>query len=169
MKVPSTLESEIAFIHDAKNNAQKQAIFDRMNSGDLRILLGSTDKMGVGTNAQHRLKALIHVDVPWRPVDIEQREGRIIRQGNGNDEVEIYHIIADHGEYRELGAEYWDRKQRGKLARKAVERLERLGYKVTWEDTTPTVSPLPPPTPAPPPQPAEVMVVKRRGRPCKCA
>jgi len=79
--------------------------------------------------------------------------------------VVIYHVIADHGEYQELGADYWDRKQRGKLARKAVERLERLGYRVILEDTTPTA----PPTPAPPPPPVEVMVVKRRGRPCKCA
>jgi N12 class adenine-specific DNA methylase/predicted RNA methylase len=75
-------EHEIAFIHDAKTDAQKAKLFDQMNRGDVRILLGSTSKMGAGTNAQRRLVALRHIDAPWRPSDLEQREGRILRQGN---------------------------------------------------------------------------------------
>jgi N12 class adenine-specific DNA methylase len=89
-------ENEIAFIHDANNDNQKQELFARMNSGDVRVLLGSSKKMGAGTNAQERLVALHHMDAPWRPSDVEQREGRIIRQGNilyerdpDNFEVEI--------------------------------------------------------------------------------
>lgn len=73
---------EIAFIHDAKTDRQKQALFDRTNRGDVRILMGSTQKMGAGTNVQRRLVALHHLDAPWRPSDLEQREGRILRQGN---------------------------------------------------------------------------------------
>ena len=74
--------ADIAFIHDAKNREQKRKLFGRVNRGEVRILLGSTPKMGAGTNAQKRLVALRHLDAPWRPSDIEQREGRIIRQGN---------------------------------------------------------------------------------------
>jgi len=73
---------EIAFIHDANTDLQKKSLFDRMNRGDLRVLLGSTSKMGAGTNVQARLVALHHLDAPWRPSDLEQREGRIVRQGN---------------------------------------------------------------------------------------
>ena len=73
---------EIAFIHDADTDAQKKTLFDAVNAGRVRILLGSTEKMGAGTNVQKRLKALHHLDAPWRPRDIEQREGRILRQGN---------------------------------------------------------------------------------------
>ena len=79
-------ESEIAYIHDAKNDAQKLALFDKVNSGEVRIILGSTEKMGAGTNMQKLLYAEHHIDVPWRPSDIEQREGRILRQGNTNEE-----------------------------------------------------------------------------------
>ena len=93
-------EREIAFIHDAKNKAEKQVLFDRMNTGDLRILLGSTKKMGQGVNAQRLMKAQIHVDVPYIPADLEQRVGRAIRQGNlvhedYGEEVEIYHIVSE--------------------------------------------------------------------------
>ena len=89
-------ESEIAFIHQANTDLQKEELFAKVNNGDVRFLLGSTAKMGAGTNVQERLVALHHMDAPWRPSDLEQREGRIIRQGNalfkrdpGNFEVEI--------------------------------------------------------------------------------
>lgn len=75
-------EHEIAFIHDAKSNDQKEQIFSKVRSGEIRVLIGSTEKMGVGTNVQERLAALHNVDCPWRPSDIEQRIGRIARQGN---------------------------------------------------------------------------------------
>ncbi len=83
-------EEEIAFIHDAKTQVKKAALFSKVRSGSIRILLGSTAKMGAGTNVQNRLTALHHIDVPWRPSDIEQREGRIIRQGNMNASVDIF-------------------------------------------------------------------------------
>ncbi len=73
---------EIAFIHDYNTDDQKAALFRKVNAGDIRVLVGSTPKMGAGTNVQERLVALHHLDVPWRPSDVEQREGRIIRQGN---------------------------------------------------------------------------------------
>ena len=84
---------EIAFIHDAKNDTQKLKMFDDVNNGDIRIILGSTEKMGAGTNIQERLCALHHLDVAWRPSDIEQREGRILRKGNTNEEVEIFRYV----------------------------------------------------------------------------
>ena len=83
-------KEEIAFVHDAKNSTQKQKLFDDVNSGKVRIIIGSTEKMGAGTNMQEKLCALHHLDVPWRPSDIEQREGRILRQGNTCKEVEIF-------------------------------------------------------------------------------
>lgn len=75
-------ESEIAFIHDAKTELQKQELFEKVKRGDIRVLMGSTAKMGAGMNVQNKLVALHHLDAPWRPSDLEQREGRIIRQGN---------------------------------------------------------------------------------------
>jgi|GEM_PF-1483724 len=75
-------EKDIAFIHDAKNNKQKIALMDKVNKGEIRVLVGSTGKLGVGVNVQERVAALHHLDAPWRPRDIEQREGRVIRQGN---------------------------------------------------------------------------------------
>lgn len=75
-------EDQIAFIHDFGTSEQKSRLFDRVNAGEVRVLIGSTFKMGAGTNAQERLVALHHIDAPWRPSDMEQREGRIIRQGN---------------------------------------------------------------------------------------
>lgn len=75
-------ENEIAFIHDFNTDDQKAALFRKVNAGQIRVLLGSTQKMGAGTNVQERLVALHHLDVPWKPSDIEQREGRIVRQGN---------------------------------------------------------------------------------------
>lgn len=85
--------NEIAFIHDAKNDKQKAEIFAKVRSGDIRVLIGSTAKMGAGTNVQKKLKALHHLDVPWKPSDIEQQEGRILRQGNDNPEVDIFRYI----------------------------------------------------------------------------
>ncbi len=80
-------EHEVAFIHEAKSDAQKEAIFEGVRRGDIRVLIGSTEKCGAGTNIQNRLKALYHLDTPYRPSDLEQREGRIIRRGNMNEEV----------------------------------------------------------------------------------
>jgi hypothetical protein len=86
---------EIVYIHDADTDAQKKTLFDAVNSGKIRILLGSTEKMGAGTNVQKRLKVLHHLDAPWRPRDIEQREGRILRQGNEHSEVDIYRYVTE--------------------------------------------------------------------------
>jgi hypothetical protein len=71
------------------------ALFTNVNAGRVRILMGSTEKMGAGTNAQRRLKALHHIDAPWRPRDIEQRDGRILRQGNLNSEIDIYRYVTE--------------------------------------------------------------------------
>lgn len=85
--------NQIAFIHDAKNKTQKEQLFERCRQGQIRVLIGSTEKMGAGTNIQKKLVAEHHVDAPWRPRDIEQREGRILRQGNDNKEVEIFNYV----------------------------------------------------------------------------
>lgn len=87
---------EIAHIHNAKTEAQKQELFGKVRSGQIRVLLGSTAKMGAGTNAQNKLIALHHIDCPWRPADLQQREGRIIRQGNENPEVEIFTYVTEN-------------------------------------------------------------------------
>ena len=89
-------EEEIAFIHDANTDVQKARLFSKVRSGQVRFLLGSTSKMGAGTNVQDRLIALHHLDVPWRPADIEQQEGRILRQGNKNDKVKIFRYITEN-------------------------------------------------------------------------
>ncbi|ERI90691.1 helicase protein [Clostridiales bacterium oral taxon 876 str. F0540] len=86
-------EDEICFIHDAKNEAHREQMFSDMRSGNKRVIIGSTQKMGTGTNIQDRLIALHHLDCPYRPSDIEQREGRILRQGNMNSEVSIYRYV----------------------------------------------------------------------------
>jgi N12 class adenine-specific DNA methylase len=86
---------EIAYIHDTETDSQKKDLFDAVNAGRVRILLGSTEKMGAGTNVQKRLVALHHLDAPWRPRDIEQREGRILRQGNENAEVQIHRYVTE--------------------------------------------------------------------------
>ncbi len=88
-------ENEIAFIHDAKNEKQKASLFAKVRSGEVRILIGSTQMMGAGTNVQSRLVAIHHCDCPWRPSDLEQRNGRILRQGNMNEEVEIYRYVTE--------------------------------------------------------------------------
>lgn len=89
-------EAEIAFIHSANTEAQKEELFSKVRSGQVRFLMGSTKKMGAGMNVQTRLIALHHLDVPWRPADIEQQEGRIIRQGNQNDTVYIYRYVTEN-------------------------------------------------------------------------
>ena len=86
---------EIAYIHEANTDEQKQALFDKVNSGAVRVLIGSTEKCGAGTNVQKRLVALHHLDTPYRPSDMEQREGRIIRQGNTNDNVRIFTYVTE--------------------------------------------------------------------------
>ena len=88
-------ETEIAFIHEANTDARKTELFGKVRSGAVRVLMGSTAKMGAGTNVQQRLVALHHLDVPWRPSDIEQREGRILRQGNENKEVYVFRYVTE--------------------------------------------------------------------------
>ena len=88
-------ENEIAYIHDAKTEAQKKDLFAKVRAGQVRVLLGSTQRMGAGTNCQQKLVALHHLECPWRPSDLQQREGRIIRQGNENAEVDIYSYVTE--------------------------------------------------------------------------
>ena len=88
-------EEQIAFIHEANTELRKTELFGKVRSGQVRFLLGSTQKMGAGTNVQDRLIALHHLDVPWRPSDIEQQEGRILRQGNQNDTVSIFRYVTE--------------------------------------------------------------------------
>lgn len=92
MGVPA---EEIAFIHDANTEARKKELFGKVRSGQVRVLMGSTAKMGAGTNVQDRLVALHDLDCPWRPGDLEQRAGRIVRQGNQNEEVFIYRYVTE--------------------------------------------------------------------------
>ncbi len=87
---------EIAYIHTANSEAQKKELFGKVRSGQVRVLIGSTQKMGAGTNVQTKLVALHHLDCPWRPSDLQQREGRIIRQGNENPEVDIYTYVTEN-------------------------------------------------------------------------
>ena len=88
-------ESEIEFIHNADTEAKKAALFSKVRSGDVRVLLGSTAKMGAGTNVQQRLVAVHHLDVGWKPSDMTQRNGRIIRQGNMNKEVKVFNYVTE--------------------------------------------------------------------------
>lgn len=86
---------KIAFIHDAETEAQRNAMFAEVRNGDIRVLLGSTFKLGLGVNIQDKLIALHHIDVPWRPADMTQREGRILRQGNTNSKVQLFRYITE--------------------------------------------------------------------------
>ncbi len=88
-------ENEIAFIHDADSEAKKKELFSKVRTGQVRVLLGSTQKMGAGTNVQDKLVAVHHLDVGWRPSDMTQRNGRIIRQGNQNKEVQVYQYVTE--------------------------------------------------------------------------
>ena len=88
-------ENEIEFIHNADTEAKKAALFSKVRSGDVRVLLGSTAKMGAGTNVQQRLVAVHHLDVGWKPSDMTQRNGRIIRQGNMNKEVKVFNYVTE--------------------------------------------------------------------------
>ncbi|HHD2995384.1 TPA: helicase-related protein [Streptococcus pyogenes] len=89
-------KEEIAFIHEADTDKQKDELFSKVRRGEVRVLLGSTQKMGAGTNVQNKLIALHDLDVPWRPADLEQRAGRIVRQGNENKEVNIYRYVTEN-------------------------------------------------------------------------
>lgn len=104
-------KDEIAYIHDANTDAKKAALFARVRAGKVRVLLGSTQKMGAGTNVQKKLIALHHLDVPWRPADIEQREGRILRQGNENKRVQIFRY-ATEGSFDAYSWQLIENKQR---------------------------------------------------------
>jgi N12 class adenine-specific DNA methylase len=86
---------QIAAIGDAESDAKKQALFEKVRQGSVRVLIGSTQKMGTGTNVQKRLVALHHLDAPWKPAEVEQRDGRILRQGNENEEVSIYRYVTE--------------------------------------------------------------------------
>ncbi len=96
--IPTT---EIAFIQDYDSDASKLTLFRDVRAGKVRVLFGSTQKMGSGTNVQERLIALHHLDAPWRPADVEQREGRILRQGNKNSVVQIFRYVTE-GTFRRL-------------------------------------------------------------------
>ncbi len=86
---------QIAAMGDADSDAKKQALFEKVRNGSVRVLIGSTQKMGTGTNVQKRLVALHHLDAPWKPAEVEQREGRILRQGNTNEEVAVYRYVTE--------------------------------------------------------------------------
>ena len=87
--------AEIAAVGDADTDSKKQALFERVRNGQIRVLIGSTQKMGTGTNVQKRLVALHHLDAPWKPAEVEQREGRILRQGNENEQVSIHRYVTE--------------------------------------------------------------------------
>ena len=121
---------EIAFIHDAETDTAKKVLFDGVNAGRIRVLLGSTEKMGAGTNVQRRLVALHHLDAPWRPRDIEQREGRILRQGNTNKEVQIFRYVTEGSfdaymwQTLETKARFIQQVMRGETSVRAAEDLD---------------------------------------------
>jgi hypothetical protein len=87
--------AQIAAVGDAESDAKKQALFEKVRNGSVRVLLGSTQKMGTGTNVQKWLVALHHLDAPWKPAEVEQRDGRILRQGNENEEVAVYRYVTE--------------------------------------------------------------------------
>lgn len=89
-------KEEIAFIHEYNTETKKADLFAKVRAGQVRILMGSTPKLGAGTNVQDRLIALHHLDCPWKPSDLEQQEGRILRQGNQNDKVKIFRYVTEN-------------------------------------------------------------------------
>ena len=137
--------ADIAFIHDANTDLQKEQLFDKVRSGAVRVLIGSTSKMGAGMNVQQRLVALHHIDAPWRPSDLEQREGRIIRQGNlfysqaakagKKFEVEIYRYATN----QTLDTRRWQIIER-KATSIATLRLGDYEWGTTLADPTPEVA-----------------------------
>ena len=102
---------EIAFVHDAVNDAMRAQLFNKVRRGEIRILIGSTFKLGIGANVQDKLWAVHHLDIPWRPSDVTQREGRMLRQGNRNDEVAIYRYITN-GSFDAYSWQLLENKQR---------------------------------------------------------
>lgn len=95
MTAAGVKDEEIAFIHDYNTDIQRAELFEKVKTGEIRILIGSTEKMGAGMNVQDKLIALHHLDVPWRPADLTQRNGRILRQGNENEEISIFNYITE--------------------------------------------------------------------------
>ena len=102
---------ETAFVHDAVNDAMRTVLFNKVRKGEIRILIGSTFKLGIGANVQDKLWAVHHLDIPWRPSDVTQREGRMLRQGNRNDEVSIYRYITN-GSFDAYSWQLLENKQR---------------------------------------------------------
>ncbi|HBA50413.1 MAG TPA: helicase, partial [Lachnospiraceae bacterium] len=88
-------EKDVVFIHDANTDAKRAELLEKVRNGEVRILMGSTEKMGTGLNVQDKMIALHNLDAPWRPADLTQRNGRILRQGNENDEVSIFNYITE--------------------------------------------------------------------------
>ena len=127
--VPS---DKIAFIHDAETEAQRNTLFAQVRNGDIRVLLGSTFKLGLGVNIQDKLIALHHIDVPWRPADMTQREGRILRQGNTNSKVQIFRYITE-GSFDAYSWQLLETKQRFITGLLSGSLTERSGTDV--EDT----------------------------------
>ena len=121
---------EIAFIHDANTNAEKQAMFRKVREGNIRIILGSTQKMGAGTNVQDRLYALHNLDCPWRPSDLEQRGGRMLRQGNLNDSVMMFNYVTKGSfdsylwQIIENMQKYISQAKSGKMSTRSVEDID---------------------------------------------
>ena len=119
-------EAQIAFIHDAATEAKRSALFRKVREGEVRILIGSTFKLGLGVNVQDRLIALHHIDVPWRPADMVQREGRILRQGNRNQKVRLYRYITE-GSFDAYSWQLLETKQRFIAELLSGSLMERVG------------------------------------------
>lgn len=125
-------ENEVAFVHTYHTEKQREQLFAKMNSGEIRVLIGSTFKLGMGVNVQQKLIAVHHLDVPWRPADMIQREGRILRQGNEHERVRIFRYITD-GSFDAYSWQLLESKQRficqllsGSLAERSAEDVDEL-------------------------------------------
>lgn len=121
-------QNEIAFIHNFNTESKKLSFFNKFNSGEIRVLIGSTFKLGTGANVQARLRAIHHLDVPWRPADMVQREGRILRRGNENKEVQIFRYITE-GSFDSYSWQLLERKQKF-----ITQFLSGSGYQRSIED-----------------------------------